>query len=88
MRAASEGGPVPTADYNSPVSGTGRLFRLFGDSNGDGTVNGTDFTAFAPAYFSANTAPNYVPYFDLTTSDASISTNDFTAFSGNYGKAL
>jgi len=26
------------------------LFRLFGDSNGDGTVNGTDFLAFRLAF--------------------------------------
>ncbi len=40
------------------------FFRLFGDANGDGTVNNADLIAFKRAYNSKKGLAGYVPYFD------------------------
>src|SRR5207244_1994171 len=37
-------------NYQTPMSGTGRIFRLYGDSNGDGTVAASDFIQFRLAF--------------------------------------
>src|SRR5262249_28448482 len=63
----------PGDDYilvGTPANG---LFRLFGDSNGDGTVSGTDFLAFRLAFLGNNVT------FDFD-SDGQVTGSDFLQF--------
>ncbi|MBX7105962.1 MAG: EF-hand domain-containing protein [Gemmataceae bacterium] len=53
---------------------TNKLFRLFGDSDGDGTVGTSDFLAFRLAFLSAGN-----PTFDLD-GNGTVDTADFLAF--------
>jgi O-glycosyl hydrolase len=53
--------------YSRPLSGSPApltFFRLFGDSNGDASVNSTDLTAITAAYAFNSSSPNYRSYFD------------------------
>jgi len=52
---------------------TNKLFRLFGDSNGDGIVNGTDFLQFRLSFLGTN------PTFDFD-GDGQVSGIDFLQF--------
>ncbi|MBX7104133.1 MAG: hypothetical protein K1X57_08625 [Gemmataceae bacterium] len=52
---------------------TNKLFRLFGDGNGDGVVNSTDFLAFRLAFLSSS------PTFDFD-GDGTVGANDLLAF--------
>ena len=38
------------ADFQTPTTGSGRIFRLFGDANGTGTVDAIDFGLFRTAF--------------------------------------
>ena len=40
------------------------LFRLFGDINGDGFVNGVDLIVFRPTIGTATGDPNFIAAFD------------------------
>ncbi|HEX4589831.1 MAG TPA: choice-of-anchor Q domain-containing protein, partial [Gemmataceae bacterium] len=61
---------TPGGDYLSPADayhGTGlRLFRLFGDANGDGVIDTTDLSFFRAALFSGT----LIPYLDADNSGA------------------
>jgi hypothetical protein len=59
-------------EVGAPGSGH-NLFRLFGDADGNGTVNTADFLAFRLAFLSPN------PAFDFDGS-GSVDTSDFLAF--------
>jgi hypothetical protein len=72
---------TPGGDYTSPTSGTGRLFRLFGDADGDGDVDAADFGAFRAAFGTGNLA------FDLDN-DGDVDAADFGAFRQRFGTAL
>ena len=90
VAAATPGYVSMPTDYTTPSTGTestGRIHRLFGDINGDATVDGTDFSAFANALGSVNTDPNYVAAFDLNGA-GTVDATDFTAFSNRYGVTL
>jgi hypothetical protein len=63
------------------------LFRLFGDVNGDKTVNITDLTAFRNAFGASSTDANYRPYFDLS-GDGVINLTDLTQFRNRFGIIL
>src|SRR5439155_10286769 len=55
------------------------LFRLFGDVNGDATVNGLDLTAFRNAFGATSADANYLWYLDVN-GDGVINGTDLTAF--------
>lgn len=63
---------------------TQKFFRFFGDSNGDGVVDATDYAAFRTAYLSGvATGPNSV--FDFN-GNGSFSLIDLNAFTSNFRK--
>jgi len=75
------GDGTPGDDYvlvGTPANG---LFRLFGDSNGDGTVNAVDFLAFRLAYITINST------FDAD-GDTLVGPNDFLAFRLQFLKVI
>ena len=63
------------------------LFRLFGDVNGDKTVNLTDLTAFRNAFGASSTDANYRPFFDFS-GDGVINLTDLTQFRNRFGIIL
>jgi len=58
-----------------------RLFRLFGDADGDGDVDATDFGAFRAAFGSANNT------FDFDN-DGDVDASDFGQFRGRFGSSV
>ena len=70
-------------DYSSLAEGV-LIRRLFGDSNGDGTVNLDDYFAFSSAYGTSVGDPGFVPAFDGNC-DSTINLDDFFAFSSRFG---
>jgi hypothetical protein len=92
------GGSLPDGDYELTVSAAGvtdgssnhptsdqtvPFYRLFGDINGDGIVNGSDFLAFRTAYLSFTGDSNYNPAFDYN-SDGAINGSDYLRFRSNF----
>jgi hypothetical protein len=63
------------------------LFRLFGDVNGDKTVNITDLTAFRNAFGATTTDPNYSAFLDFN-GDGVINITDLTQFRNRFGFIL
>jgi hypothetical protein len=63
---------------------TNKLFRLFGDVNGDGTVNGLDLAAFRATFGTIVGSPSYVAFLD-STGDGAINGLDLTAFRNRFG---
>ena len=63
------------------------LYRLFGDVNGDKTVNITDLTAFRNAFGASSTDANYRQYFDFS-GDGVINLTDLTQFRNRFGTIL
>jgi hypothetical protein len=63
------------------------LFRLYGDINGDGTVNGLDLALFRGAFGTALGSPNYVDYLDLN-GDGAVNGLDLAAFRSRFGTTL
>jgi autotransporter-associated beta strand protein len=63
------------------------LFRLFGDVNGDKTVNGLDLAAFRSAFGTSNGNPNYVYYLDQN-GDGAINGLDLAQFRSRFGIML
>jgi hypothetical protein len=53
------------------------------DSNNDGNVNSSDFTAFKATYLKGEGSPGYNPNYDGNC-DGNINSTDFTIFKGNY----
>src|SRR5262249_37420317 len=68
-------------DYSSPTTGPGRIFRLFGDADGDGTVGATDFSAFRLAYGGPD------PTFD-GDGNGDVDALDFGAFRRRFGMSV
>ena len=60
---------------------TNKLFRLFGDANGSGNVDATDFGAFRAAFGTNNNA------FDFDN-DGDVDASDFGAFRQRFGVAI
>jgi hypothetical protein len=67
----------------SGPNGYGDIFRLFGDSNGDGLDDLTDLTAFRNTYNSALGNASYRNYMDADN-DGVIDLDDLTAFRNHY----
>jgi hypothetical protein len=63
------------------------LFRLFGDVNGDKTVNITDLTAFRNAFGTTTSDANYSPFLDFN-GDGVINLTDLTQFRNRFGVIL
>ena len=63
------------------------LFRLFGDINGDKSVNGLDLTAFRGAFGTVSTDANYVSFLDFN-GDGAINGTDLTQFRSRFGVIL
>jgi hypothetical protein len=60
------------------------LIRLFGEINGDRTVNITDLTAFRNAFGATTSDTNYLPFLDLN-GDGVINITDLTHFRNRFG---
>jgi predicted outer membrane repeat protein len=60
---------------------TNKLFRLFGDSDGDGAVSANDFVDFRQAFNGVNNI------FDFD-GDGFVSASDFIKFRSNYGQSI
>jgi hypothetical protein len=63
------------------------LFRLYGDINGDGAVNGLDLALFRGAFGTSLGSPNYVDYLDLN-GDGAVNGLDLAAFRARFGTTL
>ncbi|HZL35405.1 MAG TPA: dockerin type I domain-containing protein [Tepidisphaeraceae bacterium] len=73
-----------------PVAGgslSTTFHRLFGDFNGDGTVNLTDYRAFKAAFLSQTGGSTYNPAFD-SNGDGTINLIDYRRFKANFLKTL
>ncbi len=75
---ANSAGRLSGGDQTLPT-----FFRLFGDVNGDGSVNLTDYRAFKLAYLSAAGDPAFNDAFDVN-GDGQINLSDYRAFKNNY----
>lgn len=60
------------------------LFRLFGDSDGDGDVDASDFLAFRNASGTSKGDPNYNSVFDYDN-DGDVDAQDFLQFRDRFG---
>ena len=60
-----------------------KFFRLFGDSNGDGTVNLSDYRAFTASYLRSTNQTGYNSAFDANN-DGTINLTDYRSFTANY----
>ena len=75
------GDGIPGDDYvliGTPANG---FFRLFGDANGSGNVDATDFGAFRSAFGTANN------FFD-SDNDGDVDASDFGNFRQRFGVAI
>ncbi len=66
---------------------TAAFHRLFGDANGDATVNAYDFGQFRPAYGSSSGGATYVSWLDFDN-DGSINGFDFGMLRNRFGVTL
>ena len=77
----SEANPtVPAEAHNVDT-----FYRLYGDINGDGRVNNTDYNAFLNTYGLRSTDPGFVAGFDVNA-DGLIDNTDYVAFQNNNAK--
>jgi uncharacterized delta-60 repeat protein len=85
----SAGGQALDGDADGTLGGdfTLDLHRLFGDVNGDRTVNLTDLTAFRNAFGATTTDANFQPFLDLN-GDGVINGTDLIQFRNRFGVIL
>jgi hypothetical protein len=76
-----DGNSVGGDDYVLVSSGTNGVFRLFGDGNGDGSVNSVDFAMFRTVFGTAGVAFDY-------DGDGQQNANDFAEFRKRFGLNL
>jgi hypothetical protein len=81
----SAGGQQMTSDYH--FGDAQGLFRLFGDVNGDQTVNGFDLGFFRNAFGTQAGDPNFLSYLDIN-GDGVINGYDFSQFRTRFGTSL
>ena len=86
MVSARGSSTTMVSDFQFGQVAVDHFFRLFGDSNGDGKVNFSDFSsAFLPAFGSDSGSPNYVDGLDVQ-GDGIINFLDFSGgFLANFG---
>jgi hypothetical protein len=81
------GGALMAANYVNTTT----VYRLFGDVNGDRTVDSTDFNQFGAAFGLSNPDPGYTlaaaAGLDWNM-DGTIDSTDFNKFGGNFGLTL
>jgi hypothetical protein len=87
-KVSGSGQPLD-GDANGTAGGdfTLDLHRLFGDVNGDRTVNITDLTALRNAFGATTTDGNYQPFLDFN-GDGVINLTDLTQFRNRFGAIL
>ena len=61
------------------------FYRLFGDAQGTGSVNGADYNAFLSTFNAKPTSPGYLAYFN-EDAGSRIDGGDYNAFLANFGK--
>jgi len=69
-------------NFATPATGPGRLFRLFGDADGDGDVDAQDFGAFRAAFGGTS---NLAFDFD---GDGDVDAQDFGQFRARFGSSV
>jgi predicted outer membrane repeat protein len=69
-------------DYVSPLTGPGRIHRLFGDADGDGDVDAADFAAFRGAFGGGLSVA-----FDFD-GDGDVDAADFGQFRARFGMSI
>ena len=88
-----DGDGTPGGDFVSPsdtspaTPGQWNLYRLFGDTNGDGFVNGIDLIAFRPTIGTAAGDPNFVAALDANN-DGFINGADLIPFRNRIGSSV
>ncbi|MEM6471893.1 MAG: PA14 domain-containing protein [Planctomycetota bacterium] len=70
-------------DGSAGGDSTDDFFRVFGDSDGDGDVDGTDFLAFRDTFRKRSGDPRYNWIFDIDN-DGDVDGFDFLAFRNNF----
>lgn len=68
-----DGNGTPGGNFVTPGSGAGRIFRLYGDADGNAIVDSADFLAFRVAFLGSS------PVFDADN-DGVVSSLDFLSF--------
>jgi hypothetical protein len=76
-----DGDGVAGGDYHL------QLHRLYGDANGDGTVNGLDLALFRSAFGTTAGTPGYLNYLDFN-GDGRVDVLDLVAFRSRFGVIL
>jgi len=71
-------------NYVTSTNGPGAIFRLFGDSDGNGTVNSTDFAAFRTFFGTPAGPPSIFDFDNSGGTDA----NDFAEFRSRFGLTI
>jgi hypothetical protein len=77
-----------TDTWNNPLQGpdqTTTFHRLYGDADGNGTINVADLGTFASFYGATTANPNFPAYLDADNNGA-IDIADLGTFASNYGK--
>jgi regulation of enolase protein 1 (concanavalin A-like superfamily) len=80
---AAPGSPA----YSMAADYATSFFRLFGDSDGNGTVNALDYARFKAAFGSAAGSPGYNGAFDFDGNGA-VNALDYAYFKNNFGKTV
>ena len=78
---------VSPTDTSPPTPGQLNLFRIFGDVNGDGFINGVDLIAFRPTIGSSAGDGVYVGAFDANN-DGFINGTDLIQFRSRIGASV
>jgi hypothetical protein len=81
------GGQEMTSNYVTPSSGVSRIHRLFGDINGDGTVEGGDFSVFSSTFNLSSMDAGFIAAFDFNADDT-VEGGDFSVFSARFNTSL
>jgi hypothetical protein len=81
-------GHVQDAQGNlSQADSATNFFRLYGDANGDGAINGADYFLFRSTYGLSAGQPGYLSYFDYD-GNGTINGGDYSQFRTRYGSTL
>ena len=63
------------------------FFRLYGDFNGDGTVNNSDFFQFRRTFNLRSGQAGYIPFFDYD-GDGTVNNSDYFQFRRRFGTSF
>jgi hypothetical protein len=79
------GQTIDTSGQVLYVNETFSFFRLFGDIDGNGTVNSADYFQFKKAFGAASGSSLYNPDFDFD-GNGKINSSDYFKFKANFGR--